>query len=184
MYARQVLTVPLRQKHIHVARTASLRPSLIRSFATHRDHVPSPLLTNVLDQKVRQANREDSVGPFQWGMVQPTIDHGEKVAKWKELSTKGKSAFASRFEAGIMFIACSSTVMRTTERTTNLTVILLGAGLSALLIYSLTTELFSKNSSTVLYNQACERIKASPRVRLEVAPSCDVYQLKYIDPDR
>lgn len=55
-------------------------------------------------------------------------------------------------------------VMRTTARTTNLTVILLGAGLSALLIYSLTSELFSKNSPTVLYGDACERIKASPKV--------------------
>jgi import inner membrane translocase subunit TIM21 len=54
--------------------------------------------------------------------------------------------------------------MRSTARTTNLTVILLGAGLSALLIYSLTTELFSKNSPTVLYGDACERIKASPKV--------------------
>ncbi|KAL0950806.1 hypothetical protein HGRIS_007571 [Hohenbuehelia grisea] len=54
--------------------------------------------------------------------------------------------------------------MRTTARTTNLTVILLGAGLSALLIYSLTTELFSKNSPTVLYGDACERIKNSPQV--------------------
>ncbi|KAG6866849.1 hypothetical protein C0991_008785 [Blastosporella zonata] len=54
--------------------------------------------------------------------------------------------------------------MRTTARTTNLTVILLGAGLFALLGYSLTTELFSKNSPTVLYGDACERIKASAKV--------------------
>jgi len=54
--------------------------------------------------------------------------------------------------------------MRTTARTTNLGVILLGAGLSALLIYSLTSELFSKNSPTVLYGDACERIKQSTNV--------------------
>ncbi|OAX44887.1 hypothetical protein K503DRAFT_677753, partial [Rhizopogon vinicolor AM-OR11-026] len=54
--------------------------------------------------------------------------------------------------------------IRTTQRTSNLAVILLGAGLSAVLIYALTSELFSKNSPTVLYNDACERIKASPRV--------------------
>lgn len=57
-----------------------------------------------------------------------------------------------------------NSVLRTTERTTNLTVIFIGAGLSVLLVYSLTTELFSKNSPTVLYNDACERIKASPKV--------------------
>lgn len=54
--------------------------------------------------------------------------------------------------------------MRTTARTSNLGVILLGAGLSALLIYSLTSELFSKNSPTVLYGDACERIKQSSRI--------------------
>jgi len=54
--------------------------------------------------------------------------------------------------------------MRTTARTTNFTVILLGAGLSALLVYALTSELFSKNSPTVLYGEACDKIKASPQV--------------------
>jgi import inner membrane translocase subunit TIM21 len=54
--------------------------------------------------------------------------------------------------------------MRTTARTTNLGVILLGAGLSVLLIYSLSSELFSKNSPTVLYGNACERINQSEHV--------------------
>ena len=54
--------------------------------------------------------------------------------------------------------------MRTTARTTNLGVIFLGAGLSVLLIYSLTSELFSKNSPTVIYGDACERIRQSKRV--------------------
>ncbi|KAG6910580.1 hypothetical protein DXG01_009531 [Tephrocybe rancida] len=89
--------------------------------------------------------RADTVGPFQLGLAQSSLRKGEQVKKWSELSTGGK-------------------VMRTTARTTNLTVILLGAGLFALLGYSLTTELFSKNSPTVLYGDACERIKASPKV--------------------
>ena len=59
--------------------------------------------------------------------------------------------------------------MRATARTTNLTVILFGAGLTTVLIYALTSELFSKNSPTVLCNEACERIKRSPRV-CEYAP--------------
>lgn len=42
--------------------------------------------------------------------------------------------------------------------------ILLGAGLSAILIYALTSELFSPNSPTVLYGDACDRIKASKKV--------------------
>jgi import inner membrane translocase subunit TIM21 len=56
--------------------------------------------------------------------------------------------------------------MRTTARTTSLGVILLGAGFSVLLVYSLTSELFSKNSPTVLYSNACERIKQSAHVCL------------------
>ena len=64
----------------------------------------------------------------------------------------------------------AQTVTRTAARTTNLTVILLGAGLSVVLIYALTSELFSKNSPTVLYGDACERIKASPAVRFFISP--------------
>ncbi|KAK2462038.1 hypothetical protein APHAL10511_006501 [Amanita phalloides] len=87
----------------------------------------------------------NTIGPFQLGISQDTLRQGKKPKKWSELTSGGK-------------------VLRTTERSTNLIVILLGAGLSALLIYSLTTELFSKNSPTVLYNDACERIKASPKM--------------------
>ncbi|THH02481.1 hypothetical protein EW026_g361 [Hermanssonia centrifuga] len=54
--------------------------------------------------------------------------------------------------------------LRTTARTTNLLVILFGAGFSAMLVYALTSELFSKNSPTVLYGQACDLIKSSPKV--------------------
>ncbi|KAH7927361.1 hypothetical protein BV22DRAFT_974095, partial [Leucogyrophana mollusca] len=93
----------------------------------------------------RATQRDDSVGPFQLGLSQASLNRGEKVKKWSELSTGGK-------------------VVRTTQRTTNLTVILLGAGLSAVLVYALTSELFSKNSPTVLYGDACQRISASPRV--------------------
>ncbi len=64
--------------------------------------------------------------------------------------------------------------MRATARTTNLTVILFGAGLTTVLIYALTSELFSRNSPTVLYNEACERIKSSPRVREHAARFIDV----------
>lgn len=55
-------------------------------------------------------------------------------------------------------------VVRATARTTNLSVILLGAGLTAVLGYALISELFSNNSPTVLYGEACEKIKESPRV--------------------
>ncbi|KAF9459428.1 TIM21-domain-containing protein [Collybia nuda] len=120
-------------------------PFAKRRYATHRDGESSSLLSQSLDTKQRPIPRGDSVGPFQLGLAQSSLRKGEKLQSWSQLSTSGK-------------------VLRTTARTTNLTVILLGAGLSALLIYSLTSELFSKNSPTVLYGDACERIKASPKV--------------------
>ncbi|KAI9512875.1 TIM21-domain-containing protein [Russula earlei] len=125
-----------------------------RHYATHRDS-PSPtyvqpgmssshLLSQALDKKQRGLRGEGSVGPFQLGLSQPPYGEGT-TKKWSELSPKGKA-------------------IRATARTTNLTVILFGAGLTTVLIYALTSELFSRNSPTVLYNEACERIKSSPRV--------------------
>lgn len=78
-------------------------------------------------------------------MVGPSRRSGEKVKSWSELSTGGKA-------------------VRAAARTSNLAVILVGAGLSVMLVYALTSELFSTNSPTVLYGQACEKIKASPKV--------------------
>jgi len=105
----------------------------------------SQLLHDSSDKRQRSELKHDTVGPFQLGLSPSALRKGEKIPKWSELSTGGK-------------------VIRTTARTTNLGVILLGAGLSALLIYSLTSELFSKNSPTVLYGDACERIKQSTKI--------------------
>ncbi|KAJ3513557.1 hypothetical protein NLJ89_g2879 [Agrocybe chaxingu] len=105
----------------------------------------SQLLNESVGASKGSEPKHDHVGPFQLGLSQSALRKGEKIPKWSELSTRGK-------------------VMRTTARTTNLGVILLGAGLSALLIYSLTSELFSKNSPTVLYGDACERIKQSSKI--------------------
>ncbi|KAF8203217.1 TIM21-domain-containing protein [Pholiota molesta] len=117
-----------------------------RKYATHRSSMDfgekSQLLESLDTKQQRSDHKHDNVGPFQLGLSQ-AARKGEPIKKWSELSTGGK-------------------VARTTARTTNLGVILLGAGLSALLIYSLTSELFSKNSPTVLYGDACERIKQSP----------------------
>ncbi|KAH9487090.1 Mitochondrial import inner membrane translocase subunit tim21 [Psilocybe cubensis] len=105
----------------------------------------SKLLGESLDTRQRSEPKHDTVGPFQLGLSQQALRKGEKIPKWSELSTGGK-------------------VLRTTARTSNLGVILLGAGLSVLLVYSLTTELFSKNSPTVLYGDACEKIEKSARL--------------------
>ncbi|KAI0639135.1 TIM21-domain-containing protein [Trametes polyzona] len=140
--------------------TRSTRIVIIpRSYATHAQNVnvnpqggPSgskptaaSLLSSALDQRQRAARREDMAGPFQLGITPPRPDEVRPEKKWSELSVGGK-------------------VVRTTARTTNLAVILAGAGLSIVLIYALTSELFSRNSPTVLYNKACDLIKASPQV--------------------
>lgn len=61
--------------------------------------------------------------------------------------------------------------MRSTARTTNLTVIVIGAGLTAMLAYALASELFARNSPTVLYGEACSKIKESDEVRMTFAVS-------------
>jgi hypothetical protein len=68
-----------------------------RYYATHRDsptYVPpsvssSSLLSQALDQKQRRSGREDSVGPFQLGLSQPSFGEGTPK-KWSELSPKSK----------------------------------------------------------------------------------------------
>ena len=141
-----------------------------RHFATHRDTptyaqpgvTSSSLLSQALDQRQRGARREDSVGPFQLGLSQPSFGEGT-TRKWSELSPKGKGQSLNFVSVSWEFSNVIS-AMRATARTTNLTVILFGAGLTTVLVYALTSELFSRNSPTVLYNEACERIKVSSRV--------------------
>lgn len=53
---------------------------------------------------------------------------------------------------------------RTTRQTGNLTVILVGGGLFVILAFALTTELFAKNSPSVLYSQAVDMIRDSNAV--------------------
>jgi import inner membrane translocase subunit TIM21 len=135
--------------------------SHVRKYATRRNINPGPSL---LSQSLDQNSKQDK-GPFQLGLGlgQPAVQSGEKIPKWSELSTAGKGK-QTRFAPPSDPLK-PSPVKRTTARTTNLTVILVGAGLSAVLIYCLTSELFSKNSPSVLYDDACERIKASSKVR-------------------
>ena len=150
----------IRPASLSLLNTRSTFPFASRTYATHRNPLPSSLLSQSLDRTSR-GNR--SVGPFPLGISQPYVDHGEKVKKWSELSAGGKSTqVLSMFRLALILKSCS--VARTTARTTNLAVILFGAGLSAVLVYALTTELFSKNSPTVLHNKACDKIKVSPEV--------------------
>ncbi|KAL0578020.1 hypothetical protein V5O48_003970 [Marasmius crinis-equi] len=109
-----------------------------RQYATNRDTVDPSRLSQSLDTRQQAFRTRESVGPFQ--LASSSLNSTERVQKWSELSTAGKT------------------------RTSNLAVILVGAGFSAVLIYCLASELFSKNSPTVLYSAACERIMASPEI--------------------
>ncbi|OCH96669.1 hypothetical protein OBBRIDRAFT_830072 [Obba rivulosa] len=104
-----------------------------------------------MEQKFRDTRRQDQAGPFRLGINPETQREAANAKKWSELNTTGKFT-------------------RATARTTNLAVILLGAGLSTVLMYALFSELYSKNSPTVLYGEACERIKASPQVSKYLQP--------------
>ena len=141
----------------------------LRTNATASGSKPTAasLLSSALDQKQRAARREDSAGPFTLGITPPRPDEVKPEKKWSELSVgeKGTSHQLNVTETRSNDIWFRHrAVVRTTTRTTNLVVILAGAGLSVVLIYALTSELFSRNSPTVLYNKACELIKASPQV--------------------
>jgi import inner membrane translocase subunit TIM21 len=152
--------------------------TVYRQYATHRDATShthprvdsSSLLSQALNQKQRTLRREDTVGPFQLGLSQPSYDDVSSK-KWSELSPKGKGQSFKHVIMVTTFLMILA--MRATARTTNLTVILFGAGLTAILVYALTSELVSRNSPTVLYEEACQRIRSSSRVCDSMALYCN-----------
>ncbi|KAG8900127.1 hypothetical protein FRB99_006223 [Tulasnella sp. 403] len=113
---------------------------LRRNFATHRESPASSFLSN----PAHRQNKHDTLGPFTLG-TRPNPANQPKQKPWSELSTTGK-------------------VARGTARTTNLTVIVIGGVFTCVLAYALATELFAKNSPTRLYDDACQKIAASPDV--------------------
>ncbi|QRW14742.1 mitochondrial import inner membrane translocase subunit TIM21 [Ceratobasidium sp. AG-Ba] len=136
-----------------------------RNFATHhgsnsfpstRSTGTSSILSQVEAEMAAKRTQGGSttsntgIGPFQLG-ISPEALRGPKVKPWNELSARGKAA-------------------RAAARTSNLAVILLGAGLSSVLVYALATELFAKNSPTVIYGESCDRIRSSPDLARHLVP--------------
>ncbi|KAG8984850.1 hypothetical protein FRB90_005081 [Tulasnella sp. 427] len=135
-----------------------------RHLATHRETPASSLLSQFPssypgDTSPGSSSRNarggfaggsDTLGPFPLGIRNPNDAKGKQKA-WKELSTSGK-------------------VARGTARTTNLTVILIGGAFTCVLAYALATELFAKNSPTRLYDDACQKLNASPEVARYLSP--------------
>lgn len=57
-------------------------------------------------------------------------------------------------------------MVRTVRQSGNLIVVIVGVGLFVILTIALTTELFAKNSPSVLYSQCIDMIRDSDAVRL------------------
>ncbi|KAG8926541.1 hypothetical protein FRC00_002823 [Tulasnella sp. 408] len=154
-----------------LTRYSSERPSKLqataecrRHLATHRESPASSLLSqfpnsyagggspssSTSNTRSGFAGGADTLGPFPLGIRNPNEAKG-KQKSWRELSTSGK-------------------VARGTARTTNLTVILIGGAFTCVLAYALATELFAKNSPTRLYDDACQKLNASPEVARYLNP--------------
>ncbi|ORX33695.1 hypothetical protein BD324DRAFT_639190 [Kockovaella imperatae] len=122
-----------------------------RTYATHRDLRTDPSLDASPRVRTGQSNLDgrESVGPFPLG-VGPS-GRNKTWKSWKELGIKGKLG-------------------RTVRQTGNLGVILFGGGLFILLTLSLTTELFARNSPSVLYSQAVDKIRQSDALDAHLLP--------------
>lgn len=125
-----------------------------RHFATHRETPASSLLSHSPGPYSNSAggtsSRVDTLGPFPLG-IRPNVADQPKQKAWSQLSTSGK-------------------VARGTARTTNLGVILIGGVFTCVLAYALATELFARNSPTKLYEDARQKLIASPEVRRSFTP--------------
>ncbi|OCF43385.1 hypothetical protein I317_02825 [Kwoniella heveanensis CBS 569] len=138
----------------------------IRRYATHKSnssfasgsgagpgHTPSADATSDLLKGASSAGRAtegtESVGPFPLGVG--ASGRSKTWKSWKELGIGGK-------------------LVRTTQQTGNLTVILFGGALFVILTFALTTELFAKNSPSVLYSQAVDMIRASDALNPHLLP--------------
>lgn len=62
------------------------------------------------------------------------------------------------------YVAVLTPVARATVNSTRLLVIGFGAALTGVITYALASELFARNSPTVIYQQACKIIENSPKV--------------------
>ncbi|KAK8861572.1 hypothetical protein IAR55_002394 [Kwoniella newhampshirensis] len=164
---------PSPSSRLHALPRPFVQALVIRTYATHRSapsssssasgpqsgsqdaqsraEATSDLLNRLGSTASRTAagGGQDSVGPFPLG-VGPS--GRRKVWKrWSDLGLGGK-------------------LVRTTQQTGNLTVILVGGALFVILTVALTTELFAKNSPSVLYSQAVDMIRASDALDPHLLP--------------
>ncbi|EJU01037.1 hypothetical protein DACRYDRAFT_116871 [Dacryopinax primogenitus] len=128
--------------------------SQTRFYATHRDAYPTstppPTGTPSLLSQLPSRSDTSNVGPFALQLDRSPAS-SEDTKPWSQLNAAQR-------------------VRRTTARTTNFSVIIAGAGLSAIIVYALATELFARNSPTVLYGEICEKLKASSLITSQLHP--------------
>ncbi|WRT65698.1 uncharacterized protein IL334_002644 [Kwoniella shivajii] len=129
----------------------------IRTYATHKStkhptstsEATSELLRNGGSARRATEGGPETVGPFPLGVGAS----GRRKAwrPWGELGIGGK-------------------LVRSTQQTGNLAVILVGGTLFVILTLALTTELFAKNSPSVLYSQAVDMIRDSDALNPHLLP--------------
>ncbi|WVF65774.1 hypothetical protein IAT40_000508 [Kwoniella sp. CBS 6097] len=132
----------------HKSGSASAGQTSASASSTSSADATSDLLKGASSAR-RATEGTESVGPFPLG-VGPS-GRGKAWKTWKELGIGGK-------------------LVRTTQQTGNLTVILFGGALFVVLTFALTTELFAKNSPSVLYSQAVDMIRASDALNPHLLP--------------
>ncbi|WWC68634.1 uncharacterized protein I206_102565 [Kwoniella pini CBS 10737] len=129
-----------------------------RTYATHKSTTdasssstsdPTADLLRNAGAARRATEGQDSVGPFPLGVG--ASGRRKNWRSWKELGLGGK-------------------LVRTTQQTGNLAVILVGGTLFVILTLSLTTELFAKNSPSVLYSKAVDMIRDSDALNPHLLP--------------
>ncbi|ORY24387.1 hypothetical protein BCR39DRAFT_547029 [Naematelia encephala] len=157
MASRLPLAILVRVKHcrttptLYTQRFAKNLPALplqIRLYATHRE-LPNLDTPSSSSSTFRDPKGRDSVGPFPLG-VGPS-GRSKAWRPWGQLGIGGK-------------------LVRTTQQTGNLTVILIGGALLVILTFALTTELFAPNSPSVLYSAAVDLIRASDALNPHLLP--------------
>lgn len=163
-----------------------------RSLATHSDRpFPNPNpgassssssgpsapsteeLLRRLDAEARRRGKtgfegQEAVGPFPLGVGPSGRSKGWK--RWSELGIGGKGIY----DLAVLIpenrwmmpglVTDERIVVRAGRQTGNLSVIVVGGALFVILAFALSTELFAKNSPSVLYSQAVDIIRASDAV--------------------
>lgn len=156
--------------------SASPHHLLRRGMATHSDepfkhHPGGRAKPETVEETMARLESEarkigdggrDHVGPFPLG-VGPS-GRNKTWKSWRNLGLGGKCKWRCLLTGWARNADLALAVWRTTQQMGNLTIILVGAGLFVILAIALSTELFAKNSPSVLYSECIDMIRDSDAV--------------------